>query len=163
MSAQVRAGSRCTHSPQAADRASHAARAQPPRRAPQGAGGTQHTPAQLLAGGAQRPGGTRAPCHYLLCPCPLAGVPSRFVKRPRQPPASAPPYATLRGMYFTVEWTARVDGPGPQPGVPQWDEDSLVIGGTHYVQAEWSTITIYSDATPTEPPPREKTGDDPGE
>lgn len=31
------------------------------------------------------------------------------------------------------------------------------------VQAEWSTITIYSDATPTEPPPREKTGDDPGE
>ena len=65
-------------------------------------------------------------------------------------------------MYFTVKWTARVDGPGPQPGVPQWDEDSLVIGGTHYVQAEWSTITIYSDATPTEPPPREKTGDDPG-
>jgi len=56
-----------------------------------------------------------------------------------------------------VKWTARVDGPGPQPGVPQWDEDSLVIGGTHYVQAEWSTITIYSDATPTEPPPREKT------
>ena len=50
---------------------------------------------------------------------------------PRQPPASAPPYATLRGMYFTVKWTARVDGPGPQPGVPQWDEDSLVIGGTH--------------------------------
>ena len=72
-------------------------------------------------------------------------------------------HATLRGMYFTVKWTARVDGPGPQPGVPQWDEDSLVIGGTHYVQAEWSTITIYSDATPTEPPPREKTGDDPGE
>ena len=66
-------------------------------------------------------------------------------------------------MYFTVKWAARVDGPGPQPGVPQWDEDSLVIGGTHYVQAEWSTITIYSDATPTEPPPREKTGDDPGE
>ena len=71
--------------------------------------------------------------------------------------------AKLRGMYFTVKWTARVDGPGPQPGVPQWDEDALVIDGTHYVQAEWSTITIYSDATPTEPPPRKKTGDDPGE
>ena len=61
--------------------------------------------------------------------------------------------ATLRGMYFTVKWTARVDGPGPQPGVPQWDGDALVIDGTHYVQPEWSTITIYSDATPTEPPP----------
>ena len=71
--------------------------------------------------------------------------------------------AKLRGMYFTVKWTARVDGPGPQPGVPQWDGDALVIDGTHYVQPEWSTITIYSDATPTEPPPREKTGDDPGE
>ena len=54
-------------------------------------------------------------------------------------------------MYFTVKWTARVDGPGPQPGVPQWDGDALVIDGTHYVQPEWSTITIYSDATPTEP------------
>jgi hypothetical protein len=56
-------------------------------------------------------------------------------------------------MYFTVKWTARVDGPGPQPGVPQWDDDALVIDGTHYVQAEWSTITIYSDATPTVPSP----------
>jgi hypothetical protein len=66
-------------------------------------------------------------------------------------------------MYFMVKWTAGVDGPGPQPGVPQWDEDALVIDGTHYVQAEWSTITIYSDVSPTEPPPRKKTGDDPGE
>ncbi len=61
-------------------------------------------------------------------------------------------------MYFTVKWTARVDGPGPQPGVPQWDGDALVIDGIHYVQPEWSTITIYSDSTPTEPPP-----DDPGQ
>jgi hypothetical protein len=60
-------------------------------------------------------------------------------------------------MYFTVKWTARVDGPGPQPGVPQWDGDALVIDGTHYVWPEW-TITIYSDATPTESPP-----DDPGQ
>jgi len=67
-------------------------------------------------------------------------------------------HATLRIMYFTVKWTARVDGPGPEPGVPQWDGDALVIDGTHYVQAEWSTITIYSDATPTEPPP-----EDPGQ
>ena len=58
-------------------------------------------------------------------------------------------------MYFTVKWTERVDGPGPQPGVPQWDGDALVIDGTHYIQPEWSTITIYSDATPTEPPPED--------
>jgi hypothetical protein len=61
-------------------------------------------------------------------------------------------------MYFTVKWTARVDGPGPQTGVPQWNEDALVIDGTHYVQAEWSTITIYSEATSDEPPKAKKAG-----
>jgi hypothetical protein len=91
--------------------------------------------------GAGRPGTQQAgaPLHPTpLCPTPGAPLPPSRGPSPlpgslraSSPPASAPPYATLRGMYFTVKWAARVDGPGPQPGVPQWDEESLVIGGTH--------------------------------
>jgi len=79
VSAQVRAGSRCTHSPQAADRASHAARAQPPRRAPQGAGGTQHTPGAAASRG--RPEARRDPGILPLPPVPLP--PSRGPSPPR--------------------------------------------------------------------------------
>ena len=58
--------------------------------------------------------------------------------------------ATLRGMYFMVEWTPRVNGPTVPP---QWDGDALVVEGTHYVEAEWRTVTVISESAAQEPKP----------
>ena len=62
--------------------------------------------------------------------------------------------ATLRGMYFMVEWTPGVNGPTvPQQGPPQWDGDALVVAGTHYVEAEWRTATVISESAAQQPKP----------
>jgi hypothetical protein len=55
-------------------------------------------------------------------------------------------------MYFVVLWTPGINGPTiPQQGPPQWDGDALVVEGTHYVEAEWKTITVISESAAQEP------------
>ena len=49
-----------------------------------------------------------------------------------------------------VEWTPRVNGPTVPP---QWDGDALVVGGTHYVEAGWRTVTVISESAAQEPKP----------
>ena len=48
-----------------------------------------------------------------------------------------------------VESTPGVNGPTvPQQGPPQWDGDALVVEGTHYVEAEWRTVTVIESWLP---------------
>jgi hypothetical protein len=35
----------------------------------------------------------------------------------------------------------------------QWDGDALVVEGTHYVEAEWRTVTVISESAAQEPKP----------